>query len=132
MKGEAGKSVSIDYTVDNDPQSAHTLKKEGIEVAQTRYEVRESEIVLHKVSVEDRGTYTISCENQAGVGSADFVLDISPAKEPPPIFTKGLSFGSNSAEPDSFIFHRSTTTIPSPLYNCDWRSWQECVCEIHC
>ena len=30
------------------------------------------------VSVEDSGTYTISCENEAGEGFASFELDVTP------------------------------------------------------
>ena len=47
---------------------------------------KEYKIVFHKVSIEDSGKYTISCENKAGRGSAIFELNIIPpipSIEPP-------------------------------------------------
>ena len=84
MKAEAGQSISVKFTVVTDPYwgevREHTLMKEGSESVTTTYSIKESEIVFQSLRVEDSGTYIIRGGNEAGVGSASFVLDITPAR----------------------------------------------------
>ena len=83
VKAEAGTSVSVKFSVVNDPHSGkigpHTLERKGRGIT-TAYRIKENEIVFNKVAVEDKGKYTISCRNKAGEGSATFELDVSPPK----------------------------------------------------
>ena len=84
VKAEAGTNVSVKFSVVSDLHSGklgpHTLKKEGHEKIITPYEITEDVIVFNNVSTEDGGSYTISCRNEAGLGSAVFRLEISPPK----------------------------------------------------
>ena len=83
VKAEAGTSVLVKFSMVNDPHSGkispHTLEKEGRGIT-TAYRIKENEIVFNKVSVEDKGKYTISCQNEAGEGSATFELEVTPPK----------------------------------------------------
>ena len=84
VKAEAGKSVSVHFSLVNEGQcgiiSQHSLRKKGIENITTPYEILDNEIVFLGVAVKDRGTYTISGRNEVGEGSASFVLDVNPTK----------------------------------------------------
>ena len=84
LEAQAGDSVSVNYSVVNDPHSgemhSHFLKKEGQEKILTDYEITENGIVFKKVSIEDNGTYIISCQNDAGEGSTSFILHVTSAK----------------------------------------------------
>ena len=78
-----GTSVSIKFSVINDRKSGdiskHTVRKNGSD-AFTEYEASDQKISLKNVKMEDKGTYTISCRNDAGEGSAEFKLDVIPPK----------------------------------------------------
>lgn len=82
MKAVVGENVAVKFRIVSDPYwgeiSKHILNRIGAEITKTKFVIKESEVLFSKVSVEDSGTYKISCENQAGVGSASFELDITP------------------------------------------------------
>ena len=84
MKAVAGQSISVKFSVSSDPcwgeVSEHTLRKEKSEVLTKSYEISKDQITFHKVTLEDSGTYIISCENSAGTGSTSFVLEVAPTK----------------------------------------------------
>ena len=84
MKAVAGQRVSVKFTLVYDLMwgeiSKHALKKKGSETMTNAYTIEANEVIFDSVRVEDSGTYSISCGNEAGEGSADFVLDITPAR----------------------------------------------------
>ena len=83
VKAEAGERVSVRFSVANDPDSGdlspHTLQKKGSD-NWPEHTFLENELVFENVSLEDKGHYIISCQNDAGEGSAAFKLDVIPAK----------------------------------------------------
>ena len=84
VKAEAGERVSVRFSVASDPDSGdltpHTLKKKGSDGNCSEHVFFENELVFEKVSLEDKGHYIISCQNDAGEGSAAFKLDVLPTK----------------------------------------------------
>ena len=58
--------------------SQQILRKEGSGSIAAQYEILDNEIIFLRVAVEDTGTYTISGRNDAGEGSASFVLSVTP------------------------------------------------------
>lgn len=84
VRAEAGQSALLKFSVVHDPKwgeiSKHSLQKKGFENIMTPYVIEADKIVFNELSVNDRGTYTISCENNAGEGSKTFKLDVIPAK----------------------------------------------------
>ena len=81
IKAEAGRRVSITFSVTADPRSgeisSHSLEKDG-DVITAAYSISGNEVVFDKVSVRDRGAYTISCSSEGGRGTITFILDIIP------------------------------------------------------
>ena len=53
------------------------MKEDSSEVST----LKKDEIIFRSVSIEDSGTYTISCENDVGKGSAKFVIVVTSAEE---------------------------------------------------
>ena len=76
---EAGTSASLKL---NCPQiQQHTLKKDHPHDEMTaNYQIKNDEITFYDVSTEDRGTYTITCNNGNLKSSASFSLDVTLGK----------------------------------------------------
>lgn len=74
--------MSVKFSISTDPYwgeiNQHIVKKEGSETISKAYTIQGNEIIFSSVSVEDSGTYTISCRNNAGEGSKQFKLDVTP------------------------------------------------------
>ena len=68
----------------------HTLTKEGGGAATKRFMVEDGTITFRRVTEADSGMYSISCENDVGVGQATLELLVIPStSEPPESFQKG-------------------------------------------
>lgn len=84
MKCREGEDTSIKFSVVSDPcwgeRSNHVLKKIGSDKLIAEFVIKENKVSFSNVSVEDSGTYIISCRNDAGEGSARFVLHITPVE----------------------------------------------------
>ena len=81
---ESGQRASVKFSIMYDPKwgeiSKHTLRKAGSQTMTKVYTIRADEVVFDRVRVEDSGTYTINCGNEAGEASAQFALDVTPPK----------------------------------------------------
>ena len=81
VEAEAGKSVSVQFSLENEKQcgeiSQHTLRKKGSENITTPYKILDNEIMFSEVAVKDGGIYTISGRNEAGEGTASFELNVT-------------------------------------------------------
>ena len=83
VKAEAGKRVSVRFSIASDPHSGdltpHTLKKNSHGIC-PEHTFLENELIFEKISLKDRGSYTISCQNDGGEGSVIFKLDVTPER----------------------------------------------------
>ena len=83
FEAEAGSSISVKFAVLTDAHSgkisSHALTKNGDRIT-TPYRFTKNALVFDKVALSDKGTYTISCRNDAGEGSARFELEVTPQK----------------------------------------------------
>lgn len=80
-----GSSISIPFTfvIDTFPVSNvhHTLKKVDCDSIPDNCVLSDGEIRFSRATVNDSGSYIISCEKDGRTGSANFYLNIKPGME---------------------------------------------------
>ena len=80
MEAKAGENISVKFSTFSSQNSGaigkHTLKKDDVETTRTGLKVQADQVVFQNVSLEDAGTYTLTCSNDIGKASASFVLDV--------------------------------------------------------
>ena len=77
-----GTTHTLNFDVISDPPLVedvrHTLTKKGGEEPPRRIRVRGNSIIFRNVTLNDSGTYVISCENDDGeVGQASLDLEVT-------------------------------------------------------
>ncbi len=80
VKAQVGESPTLHFTVEFQPPLAknvqHILKtKDGKDMA-GRFFVKNNLITFSKVRKEDSGIYTLSCNNEIGIGKGNLELEI--------------------------------------------------------
>ena len=82
VEADAGTTHTLNFDVSSDPPLVedvqHTLIMEGGEPAPRRFRVKGNSIIFRNVTLNDSGTYVISCENDDGeVGQASLDLEVT-------------------------------------------------------
>lgn len=83
LKAEAGKKITLTFTVISDPPLAddtkHTLYQSDGILASERFEVENNCITFNNLKVEDSGRYTISClDNEGKKVQETLELEVTP------------------------------------------------------
>ena len=83
IEATAGTTPTVQFSVDCcpplDEDVRHTLTKEGAGAATMRFEVEDDIIIFRRVTETDGGRYSISCENDVGMGQATLELVVKPS-----------------------------------------------------
>ena len=83
IEATAGTTHTVQFSVDCCPPLdegvRHTLTKEGSGAATMRFEVEDDIIIFQRVTETDGGRYSISCENDVGMGQATLELVVNPS-----------------------------------------------------
>ena len=75
-----GGSVAVQFTVDGNPTpESPILKKDGNPVSSSRVAYSVNEVNITDLQCDDGGQYSLQSSNAAGVGSGNFVLNITPS-----------------------------------------------------
>ena len=83
IEATAGTTPTVQFSVDCcpplDEDVRHTLTKEGAGAATMRFEVEDDIIIFRRVTETDGGRYSISCENDVGMGQETLELVVNPS-----------------------------------------------------
>ena len=90
IEAAAGTTPTVQFSVcpPLDEGVRHTLTKEGGGAATKRFKLEDGTIIFRRVTEADSGMYSISCENDVGVGQATLELSVLPSSNEPDKPTK--------------------------------------------
>ena len=81
IEAAAGTTPTVRFSVcPLDEGVRHTLTKEGGGTATKRFKVEDGTIIFRRVTEADSGMYSISCENDVGIGQATLELSVIPSE----------------------------------------------------
>ena len=83
IEAAAGTTPTVQFSVNCcpplDEDVRHALTKEGSRAVTKRFKVEYGTIIFCRVTEADSGMYSISCENDVGVGQATLELVVNPS-----------------------------------------------------